>query len=916
LRLAMATLIMSLVPSMPTTLVTAPSVFRRVTLQDGTDLRPPFVVSRQLMFDASRLPPAEKQTADRLWALMSEIVLDGHIKRYAHGQPQGQDNGNWALSAFVSVMRWLLHSPHQARDNLPLFETLFELYVSIDKLEMIHDNNKAELIQLLLKFIAGIEPTLKVVCKTHTNAERLMNCFIKIAPNEKLRAYNNLIMPAFYSLVHHACAYSSPAFETVLMHRNLRWAMQYLYLENPEYAPIADKLWDIFRSACQTARSSVVSADIRKRQTNQHADGVKGPTAKEALASLARWTQPGRKLPSGISDEMLGSLNHWRRDTLAFMLGLDKMARNPRNYFRLLEVALICEQDWVTFVENNGLSQLCAFIATFIDASTGTLVESDESARHLTRALRVLNGALQHVLWWSARDRTHRASLPTRWKGARTLVHALVGIVGAPYAHARRHLQLAHAALQRLVALDEPALLEPPRTDVTPLSLPNDASRTPPIALPLLLTEFTQHWKERQSFEVMRSARHVSVLSADDCRDSDDEDNDPRDALTDGLVPGCVATPLPAVSTLNTSVDGDDDDASLGERTNPTPPADLINPAAVAADADAMRSADDDDNNTNNDDNNNNNNNNNSRSRRVEQDINDENELARFAPADKQTLVRDDAARARYVDMYAQLAFQVVHRIAQFGDDAHVNIRLEVQLALLLAMDDPSVAHVELVFRYWLIDALKPELAHSDDLHAFLINGIVDSPTALLDSDAFDLFEHMFRATRALIAAVVKRDAIERINDGIGMALAVSQSLSTTAPDDTQHRVVLADALEKLGAALRALCILLRDRTCRRHAKACGLVSSIDQLLSLTMLHRDLLPQGPALQACKERPDKYRELLALSEDDADSGDESAAAYTQAFEEMSRRAALDAELDAPFGEGSLPQMSPIESPPPQ
>jgi hypothetical protein len=175
LRASSALLLMSLVPSMPATLATQPAIFRRVTLRDGTDLRPPFDEVSELSFDASRLPHDQQQTAAQLWHMLSGLVTSNVAVRYAHGQQQGQDSGNWQLASFVRVLRWLLHSREQAVATPNLFDVLHDLYVGIDKLELIHDNNKAELIQLLLKMVAGVDENVARLARQPAIADRLMN---------------------------------------------------------------------------------------------------------------------------------------------------------------------------------------------------------------------------------------------------------------------------------------------------------------------------------------------------------------------------------------------------------------------------------------------------------------------------------------------------------------------------------------------------------------------------------------------------------------------------------------------------------------------------------------------------------------------------------------------------------------------
>jgi ubiquitin C-terminal hydrolase len=739
----------------------------------------------------------------------------------------------------------------------------------------------------------------------------LGQCFIKIAPNDALRRYNNETMPAFYMLIDQLCGFRPVALKVVLNHRNLKWALQYLFLENPEYAPIAEQLWHIFRRACEAARAGASSRDIRELMSSGHGDGVHGMLMRDYVEAQRRFASPvheGKLAPRADENDQT-IYDMWRRDTIAFMVSLDKMQRNPRNYFRLLEWALIAEQDRVMFVEKGGLKQLGQFLCALVEPN-GALVTARDRHVHLTRGLIVLNDLLQHLGFWVARNAAHRAQFESKWRGVSSLARALHGIVSAPYAYAPLHVDQAHLALQRSLAFDTPAMLRSQRAlPTSPLSLPDDSLQCQPIILHQLLAELGDGLVGASAFEVSRAT-----------------------ALADALARDSAAI---AAAATSAGAHGDGDDARSSSDSSydlavldgppmvgpsappPPPPPPGADDAGAEDDADETRPED-------------------NKRRRVEPSVRHSTAAQPLDQAERDTLAQDLVALARddstegkrrVVERYLRFALDVCQRAIDHVDvesetavavtttngtpmpldecEAAFDVRPVVPVVLRLLHETASLgdalheAVAQQALRLWDVcedPGVQGRIVSDQLLHSYLSLLLTDMPELLANATVRQLVDTLFREARSLIDASLKFDIIERVSDVVGLALGMAQSVGDGL-GDAEHAEIAHASVSQLILALRALCVVTQDREVRRHVRDnCG--HTVDKLLSLLAAHRDALREEQGvLEELAELATLYRER-SLASDANDSGDERARRWQTAAENDDDDAALVLESLGP------------------
>ena len=871
-------LLQALLPTLPASNATLPTLYTKLVERPGTnnDACRLTAETAPLAFDAARLSAGDRDGVATLWQALLGLLQA--TRAYTRGEQQSPDAGNWQLATYFRALRWLLHAPAQQEVFCARFSEWYELFVAIDKHELIHDSNKSELVLLFLKFVTGNEAALQRFADAPDTVERLMNNFIKIAPNDALRHYNNETMPAFYMLIDHMCGYRPAALKVVLNHRNLKWALQYLFLENPEYAPIAERLWHIFRRACEAARAGASSRDIRELMNSGHSDGVHGMLMRDYVEAQRRFASPvyeGKLAPrADETDQTIYDM--WRRETIAFMVSLDKMQRNPRNYFRLLEWALIAEQDRVVFVDKGGLKQLGHFLWSLVEPN-GVL--SLERMVHLTRGLTVLNDLLLHMGFWAARNLEHRVAFDGKWRGAAALARALHGIVSAPYAFAPLHVDLAHLALQRALVFDTPMMLEFHQTlPPTPLSLPDDQLHCPPIIMTHLLAELAENMRSVSAFELLRSV----VLSDVQAREN-------AAAAAASAAAASVAARAGGLDDARSSSSGSYDlavlDAPVGSTT--------LHMSVALSDDDDLPRPDD------------------VKRRRMEPSVQHLSPAAPLDQAESDTHAQDVAALARdgtpegkrrVVERYLRFVLDVCTRAvdhvdppADFKRPAEIDMAIDVRVVIpcLMRLLQEAVVHGEplhsdvaqQLMRLWERSSdggVRSRIVSDVALHNYLLVVLTELPDALTAAPVRWLVDGMFREARGLIDNNIKLDIAERLNDTVALALGMAQSVGDALCDPV-HAEIAHATVTQLILALRALCIVLRDRDMRRHVReSCG--HAVDKLLSLLAAHRDALrEEDHVFDALEQLVTQYRERLQAS-DANDSGDESARRWHAAVED--------------------------------
>lgn len=163
-----------ILPELPAHLARRTSLYHCAVQKHGTDTSAARDTSAGVLaFDPLTMSADARLHAHKLWRLL--LLLMPRVRNFTRGEQIDQDKGIWHLSSYFYALRWLLYLPEQQTLFRDMFSDFYALFADIDKHELIHDDNKSELILLLLKFVTGSPTNLDALCNSPDTIDRLMN---------------------------------------------------------------------------------------------------------------------------------------------------------------------------------------------------------------------------------------------------------------------------------------------------------------------------------------------------------------------------------------------------------------------------------------------------------------------------------------------------------------------------------------------------------------------------------------------------------------------------------------------------------------------------------------------------------------------------------------------------------------------
>lgn len=164
------------------------------------------------------------------------------------------DSSSWHLIQYWRVLKNCAFSNTEKKMFKPYFNDFFNLYSQINDLSLSNDENKYEMFNFLLHVVTDCQENLDVLLTNEIYWNKLICYSISVGASEKLKQFNKISLPIFYTILDILCSQSKKFLENFVTHSNFSWTIDYLFLRTSDYETLSSVLLNILKKCCNESK--------------------------------------------------------------------------------------------------------------------------------------------------------------------------------------------------------------------------------------------------------------------------------------------------------------------------------------------------------------------------------------------------------------------------------------------------------------------------------------------------------------------------------------------------------------------------------------------------------------------------------------------------------------------------------------
>eukprot|EP00163_Fabomonas_tropica_P001375 TRINITY_DN11035_c0_g1_i1.p1 TRINITY_DN11035_c0_g1~~TRINITY_DN11035_c0_g1_i1.p1 ORF type:complete len:1226 (-),score=258.12 TRINITY_DN11035_c0_g1_i1:143-3727(-) len=179
---------------------------------------------------------------------VASTYVDGRVMQ---DDPNASPRYNFHLVSYLRLLQWCIRTPQDKEMFTALMEQYLDFVTHLDSLHIELDENKLYAVALWLHVSRDCDANIDVFVQNEGYCSKAMDFFLSLRPDERFNMYNARALHPFYQVIDVATERSEAFLELVREHRNWKWAIRYLFLENTSFPQAAEAIYRVLERCCR-----------------------------------------------------------------------------------------------------------------------------------------------------------------------------------------------------------------------------------------------------------------------------------------------------------------------------------------------------------------------------------------------------------------------------------------------------------------------------------------------------------------------------------------------------------------------------------------------------------------------------------------------------------------------------------------